>query len=377
MFHSQIMTKHPADYLLAAGPDIPVHFFAPSKLAERLKTFQNGFPGLVTFAVKANPMPEIIELLAKGGVKAFDVASPEEIDLIRRIAPQSALHYNNPVRSASEIKAGIAANVASWSVDEASELEKLVAAYKSAPNVQKSEIAVRFKLPVEGAVYNFGAKFGATEEEAVRLLVKVRDYGFTPSLTFHVGTQCTDPAAWEAYIQAAARIAKSANIDIERLNVGGGFPAERGHDQVDFGLYFNAISKALAAFDRAPKLVCEPGRAMVADAFSYAVRVKSIRAGAIYLNDGKYGGLEELMSMIVPAFTVLGLSGIKDDRSQAHIIFGPTCDSLDTLPCKLQLPENLAEGDYLIFKSTGAYLNGVTTTFNGYGARETVFVSDL
>lgn len=374
MLQTPVTAQAPAPYLSAHGADQPVHFFAPAALESRLLAFLTGFPGLVTYAVKANPAEHVIAQLSAGGVAAFDVASPDEIALIRRLAPGAALHYNNPVRSHDEIRQGVAAGVVSWAVDDAGELQKLIAA--GLPHT--AEIAVRFRLPVKGAAYDFGAKFGADPDEAARLLARVAAAGFAAALTFHVGTQCTDPAAWDRYIRTAADIARAAGVTIGRLNVGGGFPAGRDGRRVDLSAFFVAIDRAADAFDRRPALICEPGRGLVADAFAYAVPVKSLRDGRVYLQDGIYGGLSEFVSMPVPAFRVLAADGTpRTGAPVTRAVFGPTCDSLDRLPQDLPLPADTQEGDFLLFASTGAYLTGVSTRFNGYGLWRTATVAGL
>ncbi|WP_420859064.1 type III PLP-dependent enzyme [Marivivens marinus] len=372
MLQRPLLPTDPINWLAATRPDVPVHFFSPVALRDRLCAFQDGFPGMVTYAVKANPSRLVLSELCAGGIEGFDVASPQEIATIRKICPGAVLHYNNPVRSTEEIAAGIAAGVASWSVDDRAELDKLIAAGIG------GEVAVRFKLPVAGAHYDFGAKFGAEEAEAVALLSRVATAGLTPALTFHVGTQCGDPEAYATYLAAAARIARAAGVQVARVNVGGGFPSARNGQPLDLTPYFDAIRGALAHFETPPALVCEPGRGLVADSFAYAVRVKSLRSGRAYLNDGIYGGLSEFPSMVLPAFRVFAPEGTtRAAASTARIVFGPTCDSLDQLPAPLDLPGDLAEGDYILFGSMGAYLTGVTTRFNGYGARDTVEVARL
>ncbi len=363
----------PVSYLLKHNPELPVHFFAVDALRERLGEFLSGFPGLVTYAVKANPSDEVLTHLVDGGLAGFDVASPEEIALVQSIGPQSDLHYNNPVRSEREIQAGLRAGVRSWSVDDASELDKLIRQGIGADH----EVSVRFKLPVAGAHYNFGEKFGATETEAAALLQRVARAGFRTALTFHVGTQCGDPQAYATYIAAAINIAKAAGVSIKRLNVGGGFPSVRTGQGLNLQKYFEVIHAAVSGFETRPDLICEPGRGLVADAFSYGVCVKSVRAGRVYLNDGIYGGLSEFPSMVIPDFRVLGPDHERNGKTSEMVVFGPTCDSLDQLPHSLHLPDDLCEGDWILFRSMGAYLTGVTTRFNGYGNRETVQVRRL
>ena len=376
MLQGPVLVSDPVSWLtsspIGVQADLPVQFYAAAALDRRHQQFRKGFPGEVTFAVKANPGPAVLAQLVAGGMRSFDVASPEEIALVRDVLPDAVLHYHNPVRSEAEIACGLAAGVASWSVDDLAELNKLIKAGVT------GEVAVRFALPVRGAAYDFGAKFGATPADAVVLLRAVASAGLTPSLTFHVGTQCPTPAPWAAYLAQAAQIAAEAGVVLHRLNVGGGFPSARAGVEPDYESFFKVIKGALDLFKVRPLLVCEPGRGLVADAFSYAVRVKSLRQGRVYLNDGIYGGLSEFPSIGLPVFRVIGPAG--QDRTgpvQPNLVYGPTCDSLDRLPGEIALPADLATGDWLLFRAMGAYMFGVTTRFNGYGTWENVAVTRL
>lgn len=374
MLHQPVTATDPRAWLAANRPGLPVLFFAPGLLAARLAEFQTGFPGMVTYAVKANPSPLVLSQLIAGGIRGFDVASTAEMQLVRSLSGDVALHYNNPVRSPDEIAESIHHGITSWSVDDAGELAKLIAA----PLPAGAEVAVRLRLPVAGAAYDFGSKFGATPDEAVTLLRQVAAAGLVPAMTFHVGTQCTDPAAWTDYITACAQIAQDAGVVLARLNVGGGFPSSRGGAPIALAPYFAAITGAMRQFETPPALVCEPGRALVADSFAYAVRVKSLRAGRVYLEDGIYGGLSEFPTMGLPDFTAIALDGtLRSGNGESRVVFGPTCDSLDRLPGEVALPAGLAEGDHLLFPSTGAYLEGVSTRFNGYGNWQQVTVERL
>jgi ornithine decarboxylase len=365
---SQSIWPHPAAWLRATRPRTPVMFFSPSVLQATARRFVAGFPGLVTYAVKANPHPIVIGNLDAAGLAAYDVASTWEIDLIQRTAPGAAMHFNNPVRSRGEIVHALDRGVRSFSVDAGSELEKLLSV--APPGL---EISVRFKLPVRGAAYDFGEKFGAAPGEASALLRRVAEAGASPSLTFHPGTQCTDPAAWEAYVDAAGAIARDAGVAVARLNVGGGFPSGRMRAHAhDLEVIFARIGQAAtAAFPGGtPALVCEPGRAMVAEAFSLAVEVRAVRDGAdVFLSDGIYGGLSELPVLGgTDRIEVLGPDG--QPRRGPPVErrgFGPTCDSLDRLPGTLSLPADTAEGDWVLFHGLGAYSSATATRFNGFG----------
>ena len=376
---SKTIWQNPTEYLRSQQPENPVLFFAPAAAQAAARRFIDGFPGMVTYAVKSNPGEAMVENLVAAGITGFDCASPHEIDLIRRLAPEAAIHYNNPVRARHEIAHAVKANVKSYSVDSHSELQKLI---EMVP-VEGCEISVRFKLPVAGAAYNFGAKFGATVEVAAEILKTVAEKGFIPSITFHPGTQCTDPHAWEAYIREAATIARLAGVKIARLNVGGGFPNHRLAavvPQLDetFALIDRVATEAFGA-DR-PALVCEPGRALCGDAFAIADRVKAVRDGThVFLNDGVYGALNELpMIGVIDRYSVLSPDGaLRKGAPVPKVVFGPTCDSVDRLPGELMLPTDLAEGDYLVWASMGSYSLATNTRFNGFGDLQLVTVLSL
>lgn len=360
----------PMDFLTQVRPDVPVLFFDPGVLQRTAKRFLQRFPGMVTYAVKANPAPEILDNLVAAGVRAFDVASPAEMTAVRRALPAARLHYHNPVRSRTEIAMAREHGIASWSVDRQAEYDKL------ADLPAGSEIAVRLKLPVSGAAYDFGTKFGATPDEAVALLRATRARGHVPAMTFHPGTQCADGAPWARYIAVCAEVAQAAGVRLARLNVGGGFAAHRSGIAPDLEAVFAEISGATATAFGAmpPPLCCEPGRAMVAEAVQLALRIKALDPESVTLNDGVYGALGEWRDL--PAGDRIAVFAPTGQRRSGalreRVVFGPTCDSVDRLPHPLPLPRDSAEDDYLLFDAMGAYAQALVTGFNGYGARRVV-----
>ncbi|MDV7271533.1 type III PLP-dependent enzyme [Thioclava sp. A2] len=376
---SKTIWANPVEVIRNKQPDHPVLVFSPAVLQATAHRFIKGFPGLVTYAVKSNPEEMVIENLVAAGVRGFDVASPAEIEMISRLAPGAAMHYHNPVRSRAEIAYAVEMNVKTWSVDSISELEKLIELVPA----QGREISVRFKLPVNGAAYNFGAKFGATAELAAVLLSRAAAAGFIPSLTFHPGTQCTDPAAWDTYIRTAAEICQNAGVQAHRLNVGGGFPNHRTQGpapelEAIFALIDRVTGEAFG--ENRPALVCEPGRGLVGDAFSHVTRVKAVRDGVhVFLNDGVYGGLAELPLVgNIDRIDVYSPEGLRRERNaDPRIVFGPTCDSVDRLPGEVPLPADLQEGDFVVFRGMGAYSTATNTRFNGFGQLEIVTALSL
>ena len=359
-------TNSARKYLVSVHPDRPVLFFDPAALRASYDRFAKGFPGLVTFAVKANDSFEVLENLVMAGMNAFDVASPAEMSRVRTASPDAVLHYNNPIRSRAEIRQGVEFGVASWSVDCLSELNKLIEGGAT------GEISVRLRLPVKGAAYDFGEKFGADPDHAVELLREVSRAGFQPAMTFHPGTQCSDPSAWERYIEECGNIAVRAGVALKRLNVGGGYAAHRTGDAPSIEPIFEAIDRTVRKVfgDRVPELICEPGRALVAESYQLSVRVKAIKEGGLlYLNDGIYGGMAEWRDIgEMDRMTVISDSGHTiTGKNREFVIYGPTCDSLDKVPNRISLPEKIDEEDYILFDGMGAYSSATTTAFNGYG----------
>ncbi|PRY74680.1 type III PLP-dependent enzyme [Marivita geojedonensis] len=373
--HARFDRAKLATWLRQSPPDDPVALFRPAALHRTAQTFLRGFPGAVSYAVKANPAPQILRRLARIGITTFDVASVAEMQAAREAMPTARLHYHNPIRSMDEVAQAKSFGVASWSVDRLSELDKLGAL------PENTEVAVRLSLGRGGGAYDFGSKFGARPEVATALLREVAARGFVPALTFHPGTQCTDPSSWADHIAACAGIARDAGVRLGTLNVGGGFPAvAEGHGDALTRIFETIRAATRTHFPVAePRLWCEPGRAMVSDALWLLLRVKARSDEALYLNDGLYGALGEWRDMPVPGRkTVLDRFGLDRAGPQRQFsIFGPTCDSLDRVPGTWELPETIAEGDHILLTGAGAYSLALVTGFNGYGTRRLIDLSNL
>ncbi len=377
------------DVAVRLMPEEPVHLFSEAALRRQLGVFQDGFPGMTSYAVKCNDGPELLAALGRAGLRDYDVASVHEMDAVAAHVAKPHFHYHNPVKSRAEIaRAYWHHHVRRFAVDDLGELTKIADVLPSAVGV---EIAVRFRLPKlvaanEGpsTAHDFTSKFGASPAEAVELLTEIVALGFAPVLTFHPGSQCMDPGAYRRHILAAGRITSEAGITLTALNVGGGFPANyAGLRSVDLTVYFATITKAAAeAFGGAvPALECEPGRALVAGCMSVLACVKAVRprTGEVFLNDGIYGSLMEVYQapMLRPTHRTLrdGIELVENHTE--HTVYGPTCDPLDRLPHAMALPVDIEDGDYIEFGGLGAYGRATSTRFNGYGAAAVVTVDSV
>lgn len=366
------------------APEEPLFCFSSAQLSAKSTEFLGGFPGLVSYAVKSNSSPEVLRALAAAGLRHWDVASVQEMAQVKAHCVKPVFHYHNPVKSRREIaQAFTAYGCRRFAVDCREELYKVAEVAGVSRDI---EIAVRFVLPRErtSSAHDFSTKFGAPEHICVQLLQDAAQMGFTPLLTFHAGSQSREPQAYVRYIEAAARIAKNAGVNIGKLNVGGGFPANYLLSRAGSPLqgFFDTIRKSVTRYfgqDQEPQIECEPGRGMVATCMSLLTKVKLVCTDGddIFINDGVYGGLMEFMQVpeLMPPYRVIRDGQVLGGETKPWKVFGPTCDPLDVLPHRLDLPTSLMEDDYIEFGNLGAYGLATCTRFNGYGGHDVIAVN--
>jgi ornithine decarboxylase len=345
--------------------------------------FQGNFPGDVFYAVKANPSPWVIEALAQAGVRSFDVASIPEIALVAAHAPGSRMAFMHPVKSRAAIaEAYHRYGVRIFALDTHEELAKILEATGGA---QDLTLIVRLDVVAEGASYSLSGKFGVSSHEAPALLLAARRATQGKmGVSFHVGSQCMRPTAYQAAMAQAQRAIVRAGVMVDIVDVGGGFPSVYpGMLPPELSEYADSVRRGFAEMSvhEETELWSEPGRALVAEASSILVKVELRKGDALYLNDGSYGSLFDAAHVKWP-FPVKLYRG---EGQGAHEVegglkpfrfFGPTCDSLDQMPGPFWLPEDVGEGDYVEIGMLGAYGVAMNTRFNGFGDAETVAVAD-
>ena len=362
-----------------------VFCFSASALTMRAELFMKNFNGETSFAVKANPSREVVATLVQAGLKSWDVASVPEMALVHAIQPEAHFHYHNPVKSRREIERAYKEfSCRRFCIDCKEELAKITDIVGADRNI---EIAVRLVLPRDrgASAHDFSTKFGAPEHIAIDLLKKVKALGFIPVLTFHPGSQSKDPQTYARHIEAAARIAKQANVTITKLNVGGGFPADYEYSKApEPDVYFRAIEVAREQYFAGlplPQLECEPGRGLVAGCMSLLTCVKLVCTDGddIFINDGVYGGLMEYWQVpeLKPPVRAIRNGKVLEGPVKNWKVFGPTCDPMDVLPHRLDLPSNLRDGDFVEFGMLGAYGISTLTHFNGYGENQVMAVGEV
>jgi ornithine decarboxylase len=350
----------------------------PDVLAVAGRWFQDNFKGDVLYAVKANPSPWIIRALSEQGVRSFDVASVPEIELVAEHAPGARMAFMHPVKSRKAIsQAYFDHGVRTFSFDTHEELAKIIDATGQATDLN---LIVRMAAQAEGSLYSLSGKFGVEAHEAPSLLLAARRA--TQDLmgvSFHVGSQCMRPTAYQAAMAQASRALVRAGVFADVVDVGGGFPSVYpGMIPPSLTDYMDSIHRGFAEMmvHETTELWCEPGRALVAESSSILVKVELKKGDALYLNDGSYGTLFDAAHTKWPFPVKLVRDGETSSELRPFRFYGPTCDSIDHMPGPFWLPADVAEGDYIEIGMLGAYGVAMNTRFNGFGDNDTAIVSD-
>ena len=366
------------ELLLATDPQMPVYCIYPHVYRESTRHFLDGFPGRVLFAVKANNHPKVLTQLFAAGVRHFDCASLEEIKLVNEACPGSTMYFMNPVRLAGHARAAqMEYGVRHFVIDHHSGLAPLLDEIE----VSRSVIFARMAVSHKSALEDLSAKFGAKPENIPTLLTEISAAGAEPALAFNVGTGVTDPEAYAFAIGVARDALAKLPFKVRLLDIGGGFPRlYPGYHVPPLDDFFSRTRDAAQTLSLADngELLSEPGRALSAPGMSAVTRVLLRKTDRVYLNDGMYGVFWELrfrghLAYPCRAFrNGLPLGG--DMRS--FRIFGPTCDSTDELPARVNLPADIDVGDHIEFGSIGAYSLSGRTDFNGFYSDNVVSISD-
>jgi ornithine decarboxylase len=361
----------------ALAPDEPVICNRPHAAARAARFFAETFPGKSMYAVKANPSPELLQLLWDEGITHFDVASIAEVRLVRETLPAAAtLCFMHPVKTRSAIAEAYREHgVRTFSLDTHEELAKIVDATNGAEDLN---LLVRLRVSSEHSELSLAAKFGTDLVDAAPLLQATRQHCDALGICFHVGSQAMTPFA---YVQAMERVRAAivdAAVTVDIVDVGGGFPSSYpGMEPPPLEDYFALIHRYFEALpiSYSAELWAEPGRALSAEYSSIIVKVEKRRGDELYINDGAYGALFDA-AHVGWRFPVRAL---EDDLTQPlteFSFYGPTCDDADFMKGPFMLPADIQAGDWIEIGMLGAYGAAMKTRFNGFGAAEAVVVGD-
>jgi ornithine decarboxylase len=362
-------------------PAQPVTLLRPHAAHRAARFFVEKFPGRSLYAVKANPSPELLQILWDAGVTHYDVASIGEVRLVSETLPDAVQCLMHPVKAEEVIaEAYFGHGVKTFALDTMDELDKIVRATATdgAPATDLN-LLVRIRVSSDHAKLSLASKFGAAPDEMKALLMAARQASDALGICFHVGSQAMSTAA---YAEAMARVRDAiveAAVTVDIVDVGGGFPSVYpGMEPPSLESFFSVIHSTFEALpiSYSAELWCEPGRALCAEYGSLVVRVEKRRGDELYINDGAYGALFDA-AHIGWRYPVRLIRPVDSRvRPMEFSFYGPTCDDLDHMTGPFDLPGDVGPGDYIEIGMLGAYGCAMRTGFNGFGKVEAEIVDD-
>ncbi|MBX8813004.1 type III PLP-dependent enzyme [Pseudochrobactrum algeriensis] len=366
-------TQRIIDFLATRRPEGPCLVVDLDVVRENYEHFEKALPASrIFYAVKANPAPQILSLLASMGSN-FDTASVAEIEMaLNAGATPDRISYGNTIKKERDIARAYEYGIRLYAVDCVAEVEKVA---RAAPG---SRVFCRILADGEGAEWPLSRKFGCVPEMAVDVLRAAHQLGLDAyGVSFHVGSQQTDLTAWDralADTKGVFDLLAKEGINLRMVNMGGGFPTRYLKDIPTAQAYGEAIFDALSRHfgNRLPETIIEPGRGMVGNAGVIKTEVVLVSRKAdndnrwVYLDIGKFGGLAETMDEAIRYQIVTPRDG---DILEPCVLAGPTCDSADVMYEKAPypLPVSLTIGDEVLIEGTGAYTTTYSAVaFNGF-----------
>jgi ornithine decarboxylase len=377
--HSTADTSHIGSGIdIAKGrPVNPVTLVRPHAAARAARFFVEKFPGRSMYAVKANPSPELLQILWDNGITHYDVASIAEVRLVARTLPEATLCFMHPVKAEEAIaEAYFTHGVRTFSLDSLEELDKVVRATREATDLT---LCVRLRVSSEHSKLSLASKFGAAPHEAKELLFAARQAADALGICFHVGSQAMTPEAYSNAMERVRAAIVEAAVTVDVIDVGGGFPSSYpGMEPPPLEHFFETIHRAFESLpvSYSSELWCEPGRALCAEYSSIIVRVEKRRGTELYINDGAYGALFDAAHIGWRFPTELLREPDSRAKDMEFSFYGPTCDDMDYMVGPFMLPADTQAGDYIEIGMLGAYGSAMRTAFNGFGSDETVIVTD-
>ncbi|GGC63677.1 type III PLP-dependent enzyme [Chelatococcus reniformis] len=373
------MTSRIREFLRNRREDGPCLVVDLEVVRENYTTFAKALPDTrIFYAVKANPAPEVLRLLAGLG-SCFDTASVVEIQLaLDAGAAPERISFGNTIKKERDIVRALELGVRLFAVDCQAEVDKIGRAVAQV-GARDAKVFCRVLCDGAGAEWPLSRKFGCDPQMAPDVLEHAHRLGLEAyGVSFHVGSQQRNTEAWDGALAMASSVFRACaerGIFLSMVNLGGGFPAKYLKQVPAVGAYGNSIFQALRRHfgNRIPETIIEPGRGMVGNAGLIQAEVVLVskksdedRVRWVYLDIGKFGGLAETMDEAIryPIRTP------RDSDAKAPcVLAGPTCDSADVLYEKdpYWLPVSIEIGDKVLIEGTGAYTTTYSAVaFNGF-----------
>ena len=374
------MTERIREFLRNRREDGPCVVVDLDVVRDNYAKFARALPDTrVFYAVKANPDPAVLRLLADLG-SCFDTASVVEIELaLAAGATPERISFGNTIKKERDIARALELGVRLFAVDCEVEVEKIARA-KAQTGAEDVRVFCRILCDGAGAEWPLSRKFGCVPEMATDVLEHAHRLGLEAyGVSFHVGSQQRNTEAWDSALASASQIFREClerGIHLSMVNLGGGFPTKYLKDIPAVEAYGQSIFQALSKHfgNRLPETIIEPGRGMVGNAGLIEAEVVLVSKKSrdedevrwVYLDIGKFGGLAETMDESIR----YPIRSERDDDSKVPcVLAGPTCDSAVVLYEKepYLLPISLEIGDKVLIEGTGAYTTTyAAVAFNGF-----------
>jgi ornithine decarboxylase len=382
------MTERIREFLRNRREDGPVLVVDLDVVRDNYSKFARALPDTrVFYAVKANPEPAVLKLLAELG-SCFDTASVVEIQLaLDAGATPDRVSFGNTIKKERDIARALELGVRLFAVDCEAEVEKIARA-QALTGAEDVKVFCRILCDCAGAEWPLSRKFGCAPEMAVEVLEHAHRQGLEAyGVSFHVGSQQRNTESWDVALAAASAIFRECaerGIHLSMVNLGGGFPTKYLKSIPAVEAYGESIFRALSKHfgNRLPETIIEPGRGMVGNAGIIESEIVLISKKStdedevrwVYLDIGKFGGLAETMdeSIRYPIVTAHD-----EDRKVPCVLAGPTCDSADVLYEKEPyfLPISIEIGEKVLIEGTGAYTTTYSANhFNGFPPLQTYVI---
>ena len=289
-------------------PNYPVYCMRPDSIRTSTQFFKNNFPGKILYAVKTNPNKEVLRHIISHGIENFDAASINEIQLVRNLKPDAHIYFMHTVKCRNNISdAYYNLGIKDFALDTKDELIKILEATNYAKDLT---LYIRISISNEHAEIDLSRKFGAPSSEALGLVRLCKEHADKIGISFHVGSQCMHKISFTKAIKEVGNIIKKTKIIPDIINVGGGFPSiypDLNPEPLEN--YLNEIKNSIKKLNLpfTPELICEPGRAIVAESGSTIVKVNLRKKQKLYINDGTYGTLFDagVPNFILPSRMIL------------------------------------------------------------------------
>lgn len=350
----------------------PFFLFSKQKIVDNYKKYVSLFETRgVHYAIKANAEPEVIRILDGLG-SGFEVASVYEMQILKELGVSAnKIIYGTSVKPASHIKESFEYGVDRFACDSEAELEKI------AENAPGSKVYVRVRVNDSGSVFKFSEKFGTGAESVVPLLRRAKELDLIPyGISFHVGSQASNAHAWASALDTLREPMnelRSFGIEIEAINIGGGYPCNY-HSTEDELTLEKIAEHTMAAYKNLPyqpELILEPGRGIIADTAvlvtEVIARVERAENTWLFLDAGVYNALFESMAYQGSTrYKITSMKAVHDAGEKLFSLAGPTGDSPDIVRREILLPADMNTGDKLVIHSVGAYSLVVASRFNGF-----------